>query len=608
MKTKNLWPLGVVGALSMASVIPANAQTRKVPRVIMTASDTVTMTVGEQIVLPYANVTRIITEDDDVARAFFQSGNALLEGSSPGSTTVEIYQNSGTPKVLTIQVTEAAANIPGTALIPISPEPLPLPESAAITPSRSPLTLSLDVAPAPGNASQAIYTITYGNPSQTPVTNAVIRFPLDDQVSLVSGSASAGARYDAALREVVWNLGLVPSGQVDQKLTLRVEPIERRPTTFKGMATIQDASGLAIASNEREYSTSTTPLLTVFAFPDRILAGKNGELLLDVKGSENQLTVARLAMLNVVQGRSKGLYYPASPTQRAEYAVMTLNGLNLRDLRDITQIKYVLGKRSTVNLSIRNAAGRTIANLVQNTTQDAGEHTEVWNGRSGSTYVPPGRYTYVCTAKDVRDGQVTTLRGNLNIVSQTPLNASGMPSFIDVKSSDWFASFLAVGEKQGLLRGFPDKTFRPRTTISRIEATAIVVRALGLEDLAKEWADKKVGFVDSEDIPKWGQPYVNVATTVAKTSNGKPIVRGTVDNRFLPEKELRRDEAALFVQRLIDRETTRRITVSGTMVPGTTVTINSRSVVADNEGRFAFSIDTNTAVPTTVAVIDSRDR
>ncbi len=211
------------------------------------------------------------------------------------------------------------------------------------------------MAPAPGNSSQAIYTITYGNPSQTPVENAVVRFPLDEQVSFVSGSASPGARYDAALREVVWNLGLVPSGKVDQKLTLRVEPIERRPTTFKGMATIQDASGLAIASNEREYSNFTTPLLTVFAFPDRILAAKNGALLLDVKGIDNQMAVDRLAVLGVAQGRSKGLYYPASPTQRAEYAVMTLNGLNLRDLRDITQIKYVLAKRSLVNLSIRDA-------------------------------------------------------------------------------------------------------------------------------------------------------------------------------------------------------------------------------------------------------------
>lgn len=608
MKTKNLWPLGVVGALSMASALPqAQAQARKIPRVIMTAGDTVTMTVGEQIVLPYANVTRIITDDDEVARAFFQNGSAILEGSNPGSTTVEIYQSSGTPKVLTIQVADAVAIAPYGGLSPISPAPVPLPEAGIIAPSRSPLTLSLGVTPAPGNGTQALFTLTYGNPSLTPVQDAEIHFPLDEQVALVPNSASEGGRYDATKREVVWNLGLVPSGKVDQKLTFRVAPIEQRPTTFKSSAWIKDNSGIAIPSNEVTYSTSATPLLTVFALPDRILAGNNGPILLDVKGGENQQAVERLRTLSVIQGRTRGWYYPASPTQRAEYAVMTLNGLNLRDLRDITQIKFVLGRKSTVNLTIQNAQGRSIAALIRNTTLEAGEHEAVWNGRVGKDFVAPGRYTYVCSAKDAA-GQVTTLKGNLTIVSQTPLNATGMPSFRDVKSSDWFARFLAVGEKQGLLKGIPDGRFLPREPISRVEATAIVVRALGLEDLTKEWAGRTSGFLDSEKIPTWAERYVNVATMVAKTSSGKPMMRGGYDNLFHPESNLRRDEAALIVQRLIDRETTRRITVSGAMVPGTLVTLNSRTIEADDSGQFAFSFDANTAQHTTLVVLNNRDR
>ncbi|RYG40484.1 S-layer homology domain-containing protein, partial [bacterium] len=337
------------------------------------------------------------------------------------------------------------------------------------------------------------------------------------------------------------------------------------------------------------------------------LAGKSGPVLVDVKGIEPQSAVDRLQNLGVVTGRARGMFYPAASTQRAEYAVMTLNGLNLRDLRDITQIKFVLGRRSTVNLTVQNSAGKSVVNLIRNTTFDPGEHTAIWNGRVGTTFATPGRYTYVCTAKDSR-GETTTLKGVLNIVPQTPLNPSGVPSFVDVKPSDWFSRYLASGEKQGLLFGFPDKTFRPRTPISRIEATAIVVRALGLEDLAKEWDDKEVGFLDYQNIPKWGKKYVNVATVVAKTTSGKSMMRGKPNNFFEPEKELRRDEAALIVQRLIDRETTRRITVSGAMVPGATVTINSRAVEADSQGQFAFSFDSNTSVPTTVAVIDARDR
>jgi uncharacterized repeat protein (TIGR01451 family) len=619
MKTKNLWPLGLLGAVSViGSAHPAMAQRAGTasPRLVMTDNDTVRMGVGDRKILDYANVTRIITDDDEVARAFFQNGRAVIEGSSPGSTTVEIYQSNGTPKVLTIQVGASAstpaieplpAYAPPTAQSSSQPE-VPVTAISPITASRSPLTLSLAVAPAPGNSSQALFTLTYGNPSPNPAQNVVVRFPLEEQVSYVSGSASNGARYDAALREVTWNLGVVPAGLVDQKLTLRVEPIERRPTTFASLATIEDASGGAIGSNSVQYSTSTTPLLTVFALPDRFLAGKSGPVLVDVKGIEFQSAVDRLQSLGVVSGRARGMFYPAASTQRAEYAVMTLNGLNLRDLRDITQIKFVLGRRSIVNLSIVSPQGKTVAALVRNTTFDPGEQTAVWNGRVGTGYATPGRYTYVCTAKDLARGETTTLKGFLNIVPQTPLSPGGVPSFIDVKPSDWFARYLAAGEKQGLWLGFPDKTFRPATPISRIEATAIVVRALGLEDLAKEWNNKNVPFLDYQDIQPWGRGYVTVASTIAKTASGRPIMRGKPSNFFLPEQNLRRDEAALIVQRLIDRDTTRRITVSGAMVPGTTVTINSRAVQADDQGQFAFSIDTSTSQPTTVAVLDTRDR
>jgi len=38
------------------------------------------------------------------------------------------------------------------------------------------------------------------------------------------------------------------------------------------------------------------------------------------------------------------------------------------------------------------------------------------------------------------------------------------------------------------------------------------------------------------------------------------------------------------------------------------VTINSKAVEADDNGLFAFSVETNSAAPVTVAVIDTRDR
>ena len=219
----------------------------------------------------------------------------------------------------------------------------------------------------------------------------------------------------------------------------------------------------------------------------------------------------------------------------------------------------------------------------------------------------PGRYSYTCTARDER-GESTTLKSTLDIVSPTPLKAEGVPSFVDVKATDWYAGYLALGENQGLLRGFPDRTFRPRLPVTRVEAAAIVVRALGLSDAAKEWADKNVGFEDYDKIPAWGKGVVNATTMLTKTTTGQPIMRGTKENTFEPNAALRRDQAALVVQRIIDRETTRSVSVSGAITPGAIVSINSKPVEADPQGRFGFSFDLNTSMPTTVAVVDTRNR
>lgn len=598
----------------------AQAKTPKdQPNILLAAvkNNTVRVKRGAQVVLPMSGVTRVVAEDEDIARGSFLNGRAVLEGVSTGETTVEIYQgNSNTPRLLSVSVQEIAldgssdevsvteiAPLPNNAPAPNTLTPIAAP---AITPATSPLNISLSVAPAPGNPSQALFTITYGNPTQVASRNAVARFALDEKVSYVTGSASGNARYDAATREVVWNLGTVAPGQTDQRLTLRVEPIQNRSATFESTAQISDDFG-SLFSNQIIYTNATTPLLTVFALPDRFLAGRNSPVLVDVKGSEFQSAVDRLQSMGVISGREAGLFYPAASTQRAEYTVMTLNGLNLRDLRDITQIKFVLGRPSTVNLIIQDEAGKPVATLVRNTIYEPGEHTAVWNGRVGTGYAAPGRYTYICTAKDAK-GELTKLKSQLTIVPQAPLLPQGMPSFVDVKPSDWFAGYLAVGEKQGLINGYSDKTFRPAVPISRIEATAIVVRALGLEDLARQMQNTDVGFLDYQNIPDWGRKYVAVASTIAKTSAGKTMVRGNPNNFFYPDKDLRRDEAAVLVQRLIDRETNRSISIRGAMVPGTTVTINSRTVQADAQGQFQFSIEANTGQPTTVAVIDTRGR
>ncbi len=84
------------------------------------------------------------------------------------------------------------------------------------------------------------------------------------------------------------------------------------------------------------------------------------------------------------------------------------------------------------------------------------------------------------------------------------------------------------------------------------------------------------------------------------------MIVGYPSNFFLPNKSLRRDEAALIVQRLIDKDANRRVPVSGAMVPGAVVTINNRTVEAGDNGQFQFVIEQG-GDPTSISVVDRRN-
>lgn len=82
-------------------------------------------------------------------------------------------------------------------------------------------------------------------------------------------------------------------------------------------------------------------------------------------------------------------------------------------------------------------------------------------------------------------------------------------------------------------------------------------------------------------------------------------MRGIPGNLFLPMKNLRRDEAALLVHRMIDNNRVQKITISGAVEAGATVTINNQTVVPNPDGQFSLVIVPDNA-PASMAVIDKR--
>jgi len=103
--------------------------------------------------------------------------------------------------------------------------------------------------------------------------------------------------------------------------------------------------------------------------------------------------------------------------------------------------------------------------------------------------------------------------------------------FKDVKSNHWAASYIEAAYRMGLVKGYPDKKFRPNNRINKAEAIAILVRFDKLNVAAVEAKPYN-------DVPvkHWAAKYIQAA----KEAGMLKYVEGT---RLRPKEEVNRAEA-----------------------------------------------------------------
>ncbi len=80
-----------------------------------------------------------------------------------------------------------------------------------------------------------------------------------------------------------------------------------------------------------------------------------------------------------------------------------------------------------------------------------------------------------------------------------------MPTFDDVKKSDWFYSVVTYAHKCGIVNGDTDKIFSPNRNVTREEITVMAANALKYADLRcpKDGGDNNI--VDDEKVSDWAK-------------------------------------------------------------------------------------------------------
>ncbi|AIQ21245.1 hypothetical protein H70357_34570 [Paenibacillus sp. FSL H7-0357] len=123
--------------------------------------------------------------------------------------------------------------------------------------------------------------------------------------------------------------------------------------------------------------------------------------------------------------------------------------------------------------------------------------------------------------------------------------------FSDVKSADWYSSFISTAHSYNLINGFEDGTFRPLEKITREQAMVILAKAIKITGLKSNLQTNNgeellSSFVDSSHVSAWA------ATSITDILQAG-IVLGRSDHRLEPEAPISRAEVAVTVKRLLQK-------------------------------------------------------
>ncbi|MCM3715311.1 InlB B-repeat-containing protein [Alkalihalobacillus oceani] len=110
------------------------------------------------------------------------------------------------------------------------------------------------------------------------------------------------------------------------------------------------------------------------------------------------------------------------------------------------------------------------------------------------------------------------------------------------KVGSWAKSAVALAVQEGVVNGYEDGSFRPDAKITRAEMASMIARALKMPVDASVPTD----FADDEDIPNWAKGAVEALHKLG-------IVKGHGGQTFAPNESATRAEAVVMVLRMLEQ-------------------------------------------------------
>lgn len=126
-----------------------------------------------------------------------------------------------------------------------------------------------------------------------------------------------------------------------------------------------------------------------------------------------------------------------------------------------------------------------------------------------------------------------------------PDTAAPAATFADTTAADWYAEALNWAIAQGVVKGYPDGTFRPDNSITREELCVMLQRWLATRGITGDGTDAVSAFADAASVADWSRDGVNTVCALG-------IVKGYEDNTVRPQGTATRAEAVTMLLRAVD--------------------------------------------------------
>ena len=130
------------------------------------------------------------------------------------------------------------------------------------------------------------------------------------------------------------------------------------------------------------------------------------------------------------------------------------------------------------------------------------------------------------------------------ISAEFSVAASSEQLYKDVHPDDWYYSAIDTAAKMGIVKGYPDGIFKPKTLISRQEMAAMTYRAIDSKGILSSPAN--ITFTDKSSI------YVDFLDPIQRLVSLE-IMEGTDDHTFLPLDKATRGQTAAVISRMLTR-------------------------------------------------------